>query len=130
MNTIAIDPTFTALALAIKLAHAADVALHRAVDRALEQLQLGTPCEFDGDELRVVSASRRSEGAIQVATADSCSCEGSRHPWCWHRALARLLFASAAIQSPASLRAAIVEQTAPADLSPADELDLVDDYPF
>lgn len=125
MDALSISPTMTALAMALRLEHQ-DAAFHRALDKATDQLVQGTVYEFDGDELRVLSASRRGAGVIHVANTKACTCEGARHPWCWHRALVRLLFVHEAVKSPCRLRSAVLAQADP-DISPAEEIDFSND---
>ena len=102
----------SALATAFTVSHANDPAALRACQRALEHLSSAPVMEFDGVELRITSKSR-GHGCMQIATTDSCSCEGSKHPWCVHRVVAVLLTAEWALTQPTTLHAKIVEQSEP-----------------
>jgi hypothetical protein len=113
LNTTVINPVLTAVVVAIRLEHREDAALLRSLDRALDDLHNGAVYEFDGDELRVVSTTRRNDGVIHVVTSSSCTCEGRARPWCRHRALFLILFTYAALRSPVTLRASLVEQMMP-----------------
>jgi hypothetical protein len=107
-----INPIISALATAFTVSHADDPAALRACQRALEHLASAPVMEFDGVELRVTSKSRGA-GHIQIATTESCTCEGAKHPWCLHRIEAILLTAEWALTQPTTLRAKIVEQSEP-----------------
>lgn len=113
--------TIAFLVSALKAAHADDGAAQRAADKAAAHLSQ-TPAPvmaFDGTELRVLSQSRGRDGTHHVADAASCTCEGSRHPWCLHRAEYRLKLAELALTDPAALLRTLAEQLAPAERAPA-----------
>lgn len=126
LGTLTNSPAITALATALKLAHSMDATLHRAVDRALENLP-GASYEFDGTELRVVSMSRRKSGMWHVTDGESCTCEGAKHTYCWHRIAFRLLLSEAVLRYPQFIRSKVAEQMAPADVvytAPCENLDI------
>lgn len=123
-----IDPVIVALACAMRLQFQEQPAAGRAVDRALEILSAGLPYEFDGVELRVLSYSRANEGIWHVSDGTGCTCEGSRFPWCRHRALFRLLMAQMAIIEPIYLRMRVAEHLGPIEDYPGDFLDSHDEY--
>lgn len=118
-------PTLALIASAIQTVDQ-DASLRRALDKALTQLTNGITLDFDGTELRVVSASRRELGIVHVTDGHTCTCEGGKHSFCWHRAMFRLLFAEAAIERPAALVLAIASQT-PRNL-PIDIADDMNDW--
>lgn len=122
-----ITPTLALLSSAIQTVDQ-DAGLRRALDKALTQLTTGVSLDFDGTELRVRSASRAELGIIHVTDGRSCTCEGGKHPFCWHRALFRLLLAEAAIERPWALMLAIASQ-APANV-PVDVADAFDSYEY
>ncbi len=79
-----------------------EAAEHRAwinaIDRAAINLE-ACPWAFDGEMLRIASA---SSSARYTATAHTCECKAfeSGRP-CWHRACARLLVKAAEMVQPA-----------------------------
>lgn len=119
-NQSTLTPVLLNLITAATLTNMDDESLQRCGDTLRKHLRNGVEFDFDGTELRVLSASRRMEGVCHVSDGESCTCEGARHPWCWHRLLYRVLFAQAALCGPLVLRAAIVEQAGPAEPPVAD----------
>lgn len=117
-----LDPSMAVLAGSMKLQFSDDPAAQRAVDRAMEQLQVGAVYEFDGVELRILSFSRRKDGIWHVSDGEFCTCEAGKRPWCKHRALYRLLLAQMSLREPGLLRVKILEQNDPGDDFPPDSI--------
>jgi hypothetical protein len=109
----ATNAALVTIASAMRIQYAHEPAAIRSIDRAVEMVHDGTPHEFDGVELRVLSSSRGKAGLWQVTDGQTCSCESAHRPWCRHRTFFRLKLAEWAMVQPDFLRLKIVEQCVP-----------------
>jgi hypothetical protein len=107
-----------ALAMVLPAAMPGNEKAHANALTALENLRDAPAFVFDGSELRVISASRRSEGVWQVTDGETCTCEGRNRASCWHRRAFALLSALEALRDAVGLRRAIIAQAVPPVVAP------------
>ncbi len=92
--------TLQFIAAGLKTEQPGNTSFHRALDKALRQLDAGRAFTLRGNMLEIQSESRH--WVMHTATVESCDCEAMQGV-CWHRAACALLVAYETIHAAALL---------------------------